>query len=96
MPAAKLPSMPPQATPMATPAAATSAAKVVVSTPKKPRMATISTTFSAIFRKLLRYRAMVTSKCRSVSARDTSRSATLISARPTNHRMTAPSTRSPT
>ena len=41
-PAAKLASRPPHATPMATPPAAISAAKVVVSTPKNPRIATTS------------------------------------------------------
>jgi hypothetical protein len=45
-PAAKFASMPLQATPMATPPAAKRAAKLVVSTPKKPRMATTRMTVS--------------------------------------------------
>ena len=48
-PAAKFASRPPHAMPIATPPAAISAAKVVVSTPKKPRMATTS----AAFRRML-------------------------------------------
>ena len=42
-PAAKLANSPPQAAPIAIPAAASNAAKEVVSTPKKPRIATTKT-----------------------------------------------------
>jgi len=53
-PAAKLASSPPHATPMATPPAAISAAKVVVSTPKNPRIATISATLRTTSRPVWR------------------------------------------
>lgn len=94
-PAAKFESRPDQAMPMATPAAASTAAKVVVSTPDTPRMATMSTMLSSTPADESAYFSSVSSTERDASRPRMPRCTSEMSMRPTIHRAMAPSSLRP-